>query len=1792
MKIWIFILLLYSTSVLSRPTNIEKDPNEGRETLPNVSVPSIDFQNNSLETTKALAETYFEKRVVHRPRVEVNQYLGDLITSFSIALPKGFHSLSTLSFKYNSSQFLNHGYGIGISLDYPKIDKDHFSGELKIMSSEHQGELVMRPDLSLMAKERIDRICKILGSSSENFNKEFYLNRSGEDSSLYLKIFNANLVKYAQIKNNGETWIFDEEGMPERVLPLKQKGLKISSNNGILSKIVDLDSEWVAEFNYLEDRKVFRSYNGQFRESIVGLKNIEISQGAKSLSYDFKYIDEYLVKVSEKNSLKVLFAAQYKYPEGNSYAIKQEMTDIEKSIGSVIGYDAYLNKVKWHKSNANEMEFYVDLNGDFYLDKVAINQAEVISKANALSKKYFPVINKRTRTYYPKQSFQDFKNELDSIDQKITISFAVNENGTIVYREDPSLKISSNAVKVFDFSPEQKNYTEETEFGSWKITYFDAGLKLSMIPKFVDVDNNGKKDLLFCDYDNDKKNQLDLSGNFKGKSQNSMVMSYYNFYANPASDSFLKNGKLKTAFLIYPDKKRLHEEYKKRTTKKLGTVFNASFLKKVDFTSSIPCNQNTITIDYNKDGISDLLTGNQVALMNESKDVIIINLNVLDLKKLILPPRPDLRISEHPVELLDLKNDGTLEFVESLGTYVDYKSRELVYLKDYISFKVRRKSPVKLLFKEYVTFGGYAEINYQYIAGSSLVESIFFSPKTTKSAAAQKARIQPSYKKVFNYEGQSFHDELNILLGHKSSKETLILGEKRSAKTTQFDQDLQDGPILFYWRARKNGRVLKQSLVDESGKNLMFLENKYLDSQFTDGNRAFSYLAESEKKTLGQGNGSLIVKNEHGQPVGDLFFSTRTTRTITPSYERVKSTQLSLNEDFYLIEKNSEQESDHFGKKLTADRLYEYSLDGQLLKSRHGEKELVFSYDSYGRIARVQGENNYECHYQYFKNTPLILKISVGDRDLSYSYEDVTNFISSHQKGKNSLYRYKWTTDEVLLEIKKNGTLFYRLTPIFAENAYSILSADVERKYSLDGFGRVVHVERKTSEGEVVEKSVILNAHDKIIKEDLTTHSARIEKQYDGLGREILQSLSGEANDEGNPFVFKKVSHYSEAGGVERLENLTAKDHLKSYTGFSEDGEINSIASPLENIHFNLNALGQIVGVREIGALYEYDLYSNIASTEGTQSEFMWPKMKQKYSPLSGELSLTSGLIKKNSDGQVILIKNNSEVSSFEQRNIYQSGNLISRSMNFSEKEINDHFDYDDEDLLLKIQSQYLKKEFEYDEFERVKNEKIEGALSELKIDMTYDSGFVTSMAPFIKKITYNEAGALSTVEFENDAYAEFQYDIFKKPIHLGFNLGYGTVQIDYNTNLGYGGQSKLYTNVEYLGLLGQKEKTYNYDKEFKLAKPAKLSKTSPGVHFLGSNLKKVLNFEFFHENDLISKIVNKEKGNFHNFVSADKKWMGLCPDNFKSLNECFIKMSNDEFISKGQYIRAIRVAGRILGVFYKSEFYPAITDHLGSVIALISPDGKKLAFERTYSEWGEKEKVIGDKELEKNIPWAYAGLIQHPFFDGEILQSETRIYIPSLGIWSSADNLVKWSPHSLKGLPGNWNPILYAGGDPVNNMDPSGHYSLAADDGAAYSLMFREELKVDNLNRWNSAEAKAYRAEALGNLGKVGLLATGGVATLVAGGPFFAAASGVAAKGMASISLIGALEFNVARVSVGAWVAKNPEKAEQYTSALASATIDIISSFDSGAKPPPSMPENSYEFWRSFYEIYEWAVE
>lgn len=1776
-------LILFSSTAHTRLTDPSSGsggdtPPKNENSIPEISGLNISMGTDGLGSASRFAESNFDKRIVQRPKTEVNQYLGDLLTSFSIKLPKGFHSLENLTFKYNSSQFINKGLGIGFSLDLPELEIDQ--EEIKILGTSTPGVLIPFANNSF-AQKRIQKIVSMLDLNEIPVISTF-LNQSGEDSSLYVRLVTSNSKHYAQVRSNGETWIFNEAGLPIRVFGILTKGLVLNYNNHSLTSIKDLDAEWEAKFNYQIDSSKWQNYRGQLEEKVNGLKNVELTQGNRKLNYTFQYDGEYLTAVREPRALKVLFQAQYADLDNAKFSTLTEKSSVSFEKNATLSYAADLRDVAWIKRNGTNISFDVDVNGDFYLDKIVLNTDELNTSSQNIFSQYKVKCNRSTHECKPNFTKDSFANQLNSISQKITTYIAVNDNGSIVYKEDKTLSIPDNDVKFVQFEVKEVTRTESDEYNDWKITELKVDSKILFIPKFIDIDGNGKKDILICENDNDLKFEKNLSGIFSGEKQNPVTMSYYNFLVKNEQTVFNEKGNASKAYLAFTDRNLLSKFAAGIENGKVQFVLNASKLKKIEMGASLPCNQMSLPVDFNKDGYADLLTGNKITFFNADGTGKSKVLNSEELKSLFNNPRQDLPIDSHPIELVELKNDGVFDFVQSFGTYIDRLDRTLVYLQDGMRFKVHRPSPVMLLVREKSTFGGFSQVEYDYNKGSALVGSILFSPKTTADIS------QPQFKKVYSYEGSRFSDQFNILLGHSKSRENIYLEslingqmELKNFTDTWFDQDFQNGPIFLLQRARRNGRLLKQSSFEADGSQTSYSTYSYGESNELGQDRNYSYLVKKNSFVRGQGTGELISTYDLSLPISSLAFSEN--RESSQSSDEGISTinKMQFDFNFYLFKKIFTSVQNNSGLELLSPVTQTYNELGQLKTKTKKGITTQFEYDSLGRVISTNDQRGKSVQNKYHANTPLISD-SISDGNSQHvDYEFITNLPMTVSKNNARTDHYRWSSDEILLSVKRDEQKIYQIKK--HGNKFKIIQGDLIRTLSLDGFGRVVKVEREADGEIIVEKAMVLNENDKTTKLELPHFENEFQNvfqlySYDAIGRVTSDSLVGTLNN--RRLNFTNESIYSLDGTQTKIEQLAEDFNKKSIFQKNERAFTVAYQTVSENVTFGVDSFGNIKKVNELSSDYSYDLYGKLKSTEAN-ADFSWNKMFQTYNPAKNISYSTTGLIENDAYGRLVNMANSTSQSKFQKTISYERGLPLTSSLAFDDKTISERNAYDLNDFLVSTTFSNVKKEFAYDEYDRPKAEVIQSNGKNLDLNYEYANGQLSTLNPFIDSIEYDAYGRPYLINFSNQTSLSFSYDIFQKLEAVQVNLNNGKILgINYSEELN-GKASKLYSSARYYGL-AQDNKNYSYDERLFLKKEARLNLSQ--ALFDQSNVTKFSQFQLKYENDLLTTISHPAYGKFKNYVSPDKKWQGTCPEKFSSMDECFLKLNSDEFLVQGEYVRAIRVAGKILGVLYKNQFYPALTDHQNTVLALVSPEGDSLVFERKYNEWGEKIEVVGDKAFEKKIPWAYAGLIQHPFFNGEVLQSETRLYIPSLGIWTSADNLVKWNPNALKDLPGNWQPLLYASGDPVNFVDPSGHYSLSASDGAGFSLMFNEQLKVADFEKWNSSESRAYRKEALQNLGKASLVGVGMLAT-AGGAPEIAAGAKLVMTGVRALAIAGNLEFNVARVSVGSFVAKNPEKVKD----IISNGVSILDhAYYDGYGNPPSAPDNYIDVIASMYKYFK----
>ena len=111
------------------------------------------------------------------------------------------------------------------------------------------------------------------------------------------------------------------------------------------------------------------------------------------------------------------------------------------------------------------------------------------------------------------------------------------------------------------------------------------------------------------------------------------------------------------------------------------------------------------------------------------------------------------------------------------------------------------------------------------------------------------------------------------------------------------------------------------------------------------------------------------------------------------------------------------------------------------------------------------------------------------------------------------------------------------------------------------------------------------------------------------------------------------------------------------------------------------------------------------------------------------------------------------------------------------------------------------------------------------------------------------------------------------------------------------------------------------------------------------------------------------------------------------------------------------------------------VTDQLGSPIALLDGESGGIVADAAYDAWGNP---IGDALT--GVPFGFAGGLVDP--DTGLVHFGARDYDPATGRWTA--------PDPLRYEGGDSNLYRYAGGDPVNSVDPTGTTARAIDSGGS----------------------------------------------------------------------------------------------------------------------------------------------
>ena len=135
-------------------------------------------------------------------------------------------------------------------------------------------------------------------------------------------------------------------------------------------------------------------------------------------------------------------------------------------------------------------------------------------------------------------------------------------------------------------------------------------------------------------------------------------------------------------------------------------------------------------------------------------------------------------------------------------------------------------------------------------------------------------------------------------------------------------------------------------------------------------------------------------------------------------------------------------------------------------------------------------------------------------------------------------------------------------------------------------------------------------------------------------------------------------------------------------------------------------------------------------------------------------------------------------------------------------------------------------------------------------------------------------------------------------------------------------------------------------------------------------------------------------------------------------------------------------VNGTPLPVKYNGEEFYYVTNIQGDVISILNSSGEAVV-SYTYDAWGNILTKTGSlaNSLGRSNPLCYRGYV----YDREtgLYYLESRYYDPEMGRFLNADSQL--NTDSLFG----YNSFAYCENNPINKIDPSGHFAIEATIGA-----------------------------------------------------------------------------------------------------------------------------------------------
>ncbi|MBF0315444.1 MAG: peptidoglycan DD-metalloendopeptidase family protein [Oligoflexia bacterium] len=786
----ILILLCELNSVFAIHTPRENDPSlrdpNGTHTGAVSQQPSHEAANGILTTLKAaipssadhipspsfdtITET-LKKRLQFAPYYQVVPHQGNFQTSFVIPLPANYSPIKSLTFQYDSHNDRDSHFGVGWGLSLPRIERSVQGQEYAplIMVGLGGGELIPVPEENYLVEQRLPLLKKILNRAElalDSFNFNAYRSFIDETGNSIIEILvNSKRVAFVVSSLNGDHYVFNESGQLDYACDLLGNGINFIWN-GVLLQEINSPYHFSVSFGYTSisdpnglDLPVFEHFTfAGLSQKLTSITYQHLAGGeTPTRKVDFIYSENYLEKVAFAGAKFPLFKGDYAYIRPITSYVKNAYQSNDK-LTPTLAYRHHLTNFAYDPKS-NKQEVYIDLDNDWVVDKVIIDQTSKLKAVEDHMKSeylYDKFLEKRdwngasgrdgTGYYILPGRFSTLEPKFNT-EYKTTLLYYKGkwDGATVNFEPHASFFNTGNiALEPYSFYVTNKdnpipirNRPHDTLNVPVVNTYPNA-------INYIDLNGDGQKDLIYC-LGNKQYAYAQTEAESKKPSlliRNILLLKGGSFASQitwPSREDMHDDGRRNlnvsipipnplddegsSPLVFYQDIRPINEGAIFVSPRALVTDEGIGHSRAVSFQSNFKCGGYSIFHDFNQDGIVDVLTGRTLYL--RGKDLVMAKtLTPQEYAKLFNIELTSLE----DVTMGDLTRDGRLTLFNGKGIDHNPIDGESYIIRNGETEIIHYPAKNKLLSKMYSAFGGYYEIKYETTEGITTVSSITKDP--------------------------------------------------------------------------------------------------------------------------------------------------------------------------------------------------------------------------------------------------------------------------------------------------------------------------------------------------------------------------------------------------------------------------------------------------------------------------------------------------------------------------------------------------------------------------------------------------------------------------------------------------------------------------------------------------------------------------------------------------------------------------------------------------------------------------------------------------------------------------------------------------------------------------------------------------------------------------------------------------------------------------------------------------------------------------------------------------------